>query len=116
MRSGRLHLLHPHSQLIRDILSRFGADPRCRLMRHPTGFDPVRRIHYGQRGSADILGVLSTGRALAIECKTGGAVLMKHQARWRRAFERMNGLYVLAKSVVDVANALAATAQDAGTA
>lgn len=46
------------------------------------------------------------GRFLAIEVKTGRAVQTVEQQTYQRIVEMMGGLYVLARSVEDVAEAL----------
>lgn len=56
-------------------------------------------------GIADIIGCFD-GKALAIEAKVGRNKLTEDQEKFRAAWERAGGLFVLAYSVEDVARAL----------
>lgn len=56
-------------------------------------------------GIADIIGCFD-GRALAIEAKVGRNKLTDDQQKFRAAWERAGGLFVLAYTVEDVARAL----------
>lgn len=58
-------------------------------------------------GSADIVGILPGGRALACECKTGRGELSAEQARFFRAVNAVGGLGFVARSVEDVRRAVA---------
>lgn len=93
------------------ILAAWGAHPRLRFWRQNTGAAMVkgRMVRFGTPGCADILGLIApSGRFLAIECKTATG----RQSEEQRSFERMittfGGLYVLARSLQDVDQALAA--------
>lgn len=57
-------------------------------------------------GCSDILGMLDGGRLLAVECKTGRGELTKGQQAFRKKVERAGGLYVLARSLDDLAHGL----------
>lgn len=57
-------------------------------------------IRFGLPGSADIIGCYQ-GRAVAIECKTVAGRQSESQKRFQAAWERADGLYVLARSVED---------------
>lgn len=92
-----------HEELIDQILLAVGSSPRIRLWKRPVGFDESRRIKYGIKGEADLQGIIAPhGRALAIECKTGSAVLNSDQKKWRAMFERFGGMYIEARSVDQV--------------
>lgn len=67
--------------------------------------DPSRVIRIGPVGRADIIGVVA-GRALAIEVKTATGRLHADQQRWREAFEKVGGLWVLARSPEEAMDAL----------
>lgn len=56
-------------------------------------------------GIADIMGAYC-GRAIAIETKTQTGKLLETQKRFRTAFERAGGLYVVARSPEDALAAL----------
>lgn len=71
----------------------------------PIGTD--RKVYYGVKGEADIQGIIYPGgRALAIEVKTGNAVLSEDQRTWRAMFIKFGGLYIEARSVEDVIKSL----------
>ena len=58
---------------------------------------------YGIPGSADITGLLSTGRRLEIECKPGkGGRLSKKQQEWRQEIEKNNGLYFVCHGIQEL--------------
>lgn len=61
-----------------------------------------RVIRFGQVGSADILGVLSNGRALAVECKVGNNKLSEAQEDWLRRFSEAGGMAIVAYSLDDL--------------
>lgn len=100
--------MHAHSALITAILERFGADPRCRLWKSPTGVasQGERTIRFGLPGSADITGILRGGRRVEIEAKTGAGRQSEQQKRFQAMVEQFGGCYVLARCVGDVEKAL----------
>jgi len=55
----------------------------------------LRRI--GTKGEADVQGILPGGRAIAIEVKTGNGRRTVQQRAWAAAWERLGGLYVVAR-------------------
>lgn len=67
--------------------------------------DPSRVVRVGPAGRADIIGVVA-GRALAIEVKTPTGRLRPDQERWRDEFEKVGGLWVLARSPEEALDAL----------
>lgn len=60
-------------------------------------------ISYGLKGSADIIGLLNTGRFLAVEVKTGMARQTKEQKAFQQMIDKLGGLYIVARSTLDVA-------------
>lgn len=60
----------------------------------------------GMKGVADILGVLPGGRLIAVECKYGSGRLSPEQKLFRDRVTKQGGLFVEARSVADVAEAL----------
>lgn len=65
-----------------------------------------RVIHAGS-DKADIIGIVyPKGRGVAIEVKTGKAVLAPNQKRWKIAFESRGGIYRTARSVEDAVLAI----------
>jgi hypothetical protein len=55
-------------------------------------------------GVADIIGLLPSGRFLAVECKRPGGKQSAEQKAFQTAIERNNGMYVIAKSIEDLKN------------
>ena len=120
-----------HAQLRAGILAEFGSRDDLLLWPNSVGVaitpDLRRVVRYGTPGSADILGVWRqkywsaetinpdgfcpverkwnhvVGQAIAIEVKVGRDVQSKKQKAWQSAFEAMGGIYILARSVEDVA-------------
>ena len=88
-----------------QILIEFGSSPNLFIWKNHTGvarsLDSQRIIKYGLQGSADIIGLISDGRFIAIECKTGSAKQSPKQVKFQLAVERFGGVYILAKSVDD---------------
>ena len=64
------------------------------------------RIKTGEPGWADIIACLPGGRFLAVECKTGTGKLTKKQEQFRVMVENVGGLYVEARSIDDVWDAI----------
>lgn len=105
-----------------EILQAWGSHARVRFARINTGVGwfnkdgPCRRSDKGARpvrfnppGTADIVGLIApSGRMLMIECKSATGAQRDDQASMQTAVESFGGLYVLARSIVDVDVALAA--------
>ncbi|HUS87837.1 MAG TPA: hypothetical protein VMW91_00460 [Desulfosporosinus sp.] len=90
-----------HSALVNETLTLLGVRPDIRIWKNATGTSLSAAgsfIRFGLKGSADILGITSDGRFIAIECKTGNA----KQSKFQRAFEsmilKMGGRYILCRS------------------
>ena len=62
----------------------------------------ARVIQSAPEGTPDLLGVITPGRAFAIEVKTEKGKQRLAQAAWQSAWEKSGGIYVLARSVEDV--------------
>jgi hypothetical protein len=62
----------------------------------------ARVIQSAPEGTPDLLGVITPGRAFAIEVKTEKGKQRLAQAAWQSAWELRGGLYILARSVEDV--------------
>lgn len=63
-------------------------------------------VRFGTTGQADLLGCLR-GRAVAIETKVGKRGLTEKQKKWRAAFVRAGGFYIVGRSVEQVLRELA---------
>ena len=93
-------------QIQSEILDTFGRLPGLRVWRQNVGIaltpDGRRVVAFGQRGSADVSGILNDGRRLEIEVKSARGRQSKHQRAFQTMIEAFNGVYVLARSVDDV--------------
>ena len=68
---------------------------------NPTGaveVRPGRWLHFGKKGSADILGCLPSGRFLAVEVKAPRGRLSPEQERFLAGISDQGGLAVVVKS------------------
>ena len=61
-----------------------------------------RVIQSAPEGTPDLLGVISPGRAFAIEVKAPRGKQRDVQVAWQVAWEKRGGIYVLARSLDDV--------------
>ena len=61
-----------------------------------------RVIQSAPEGTPDLLGVISPGRAFAIEVKTSKGKQGIAQVAWQNAWEKRGGIYILARCVEDV--------------
>jgi len=99
------------AQLVADILHAFAGHPAVRIWRNNTGAARAvggRVIRFGLLGQGDLSGlVMPTGRRLEIECKSPDGRQRPEQKRFQAMIERFGGLYVLARSVEDVNQAIA---------
>ena len=66
----------------------------------------TRWVRYGWVGCSDILGMLTNGRFLAIECKSRTGRLSPEQAAFLDAVNAGGGLGIVARSVDDVIAAI----------
>lgn len=64
-----------------------------------------RTIRYGLPGSPDIVACIK-GRFVGVECKTGSDIVRPNQSRFAAALTAAGGLYIVARSVDDVRDAL----------
>ncbi len=91
-----------------EILRTFGADPRMRLWRANAGVARMGRrvVRFGVPGQADLTGILPGGIRLEVEVKAADGRQTEEQRNYQRMIERFGGVYVLARSVEDVQNAI----------
>lgn len=91
-----------------EILRTFGTRADMRLWRQNTGAATFRgqRVSFGVPGAADISGLLNDGRRIEIEVKSAVGRQSPDQKNYQAMIERFNGIYILARSVADVAEAL----------
>ncbi len=105
-----------------EILKAWGANPRLRFARCNTGVGwfakgkPARKtdpdaypVRFNPEGTADIVGLMApSGRMLMIEVKGPKGKQSDSQKKMQAVVTRFGGLYVVARSVSDVDQALAA--------
>jgi hypothetical protein len=97
--------------LMHDVLEAIGASPLCRVWRNQTGAlpdprTPGRWISFGKKGSADIIGLLCTGRFLAVETKMPKYGQSEDQKKFQAMVEKFGGLYIVGRSVEQVVIAI----------
>lgn len=68
----------------------------------PLHGDQRRAIRSAPDGTPDLLGVMTPGKAFAIEVKTARGQQRDMQKNWQKAWEKRGGIYILARSVEDV--------------
>lgn len=94
-------------QIQNSILKAFATRSDMRLWRNNTGVaitpDGAQVVRYGLPGSADLTGILPDGKRLEIEVKSATGRATGQQGAFARMIERFNGVYILARSVDDVA-------------
>ena len=61
-----------------------------------------RVIQSAPEGTPDLLGVITPGRAFAIEVKAPRGTQRTVQIAWQNAWEKRGGIYILARSLDDV--------------
>lgn len=62
----------------------------------------ARVIQSAPEGTPDLLGVMTPGRAIAIEVKAQRGKQRTVQVAWQNAWEKRGGIYILARSLEDV--------------
>lgn len=100
MRRGSLE---EHNRLVRAIIIALCESRLCIVWENPTGaaYRDGQLIRYGLKGSADITGILITGRRLEIEVKTGNATQQVNQKNYEAMIKKFGGIYIVARSVED---------------
>jgi len=96
----------PHTKLVNDCLG-YLAQRSIYAWSNPTRavYDSKRgawRKMKGGKGVADILGMLPSGRFVAVECKCGKDTLRPDQRAFRDAVAANGGLFILARCVGDL--------------
>ena len=98
------------SAIVAEVLIAVSRLPQTMVWRHNSGKLPDangRWISFGLVGSGDIIGT-HRGWAIAIECKTRSGRLALEQQRFRLAWMRAGGAYIVARSAEDALRGLAA--------
>ena len=76
---------------------------------NPTGavrIAPDRWVHFGKKGSADILGILPGGRFLAVETKAKNGRLSPEQIEFLEKVRGLGGVAIVARSFQELDTAL----------
>ncbi len=91
-----------HSRVVREILARCGARRDCRIWSNNSGMARALThdgmIHFGLKGSADIIGIHEGGTFLAFEVKTGEARQSKAQLAFEKMMRDFGGIYMVVSS------------------
>ena len=97
-------------QIQNEIIREFGTKSWIRIWRQNVGVAHIgnRAIKFGISGQADLTGVLSNGRRIEIEVKSPTGRQTEDQRNFQEIITRFNGIYILAHSVKDVYEKLAA--------
>ncbi len=98
-------------RLQNEILRAFGTKRWMRLWRANTGVAQIgsRVVRFGVPGQADLTGILQLGGigvSLWIEVKSASGRQTQEQVWFQQMVERLGGLYILARSVEDVDDAI----------
>ncbi len=104
------------------ILREFGTRRDMRLWRANVGVARIggprgaggRIVRFGLPGQADLTGILPGGLRLEIEVKGAAGRQTEEQRAFQRMIERFGGVYVLARSVEDVWQAIGSYLRDQG--
>ena len=72
----------------------------------PVGYDKERKIHYGVKGKADLVGICPMpgtnplmGRTFCLETKTKTGIQFAAQRRYEMMVKRWGGFYAVVRSV-----------------
>ncbi len=97
-------------QIQNAILREFGTRPDLRIWRANVGVARIGRhtVRFGIPGQADLTGIAPDGRRLEIEVKSERGRLSENQKRFRDLIRRFRGIHIVARSVHDVYEQLAA--------
>ena len=94
--------------VLNAIIRAYGTRTDCRVWRQNTGAARYGQqvVRFGVPGQADLTGLLADGRRLEIEVKSSTGRQSPAQAAYQAMIERFGGIYILARSVADVADGL----------
>ena len=95
-------------QIQNSIIREFGTKGWLRIWRANVGVARINRrvVRFGVPGQADLSGILYPGVRLEIEVKQQTGRQSQDQKNFQRMVERMGGLYILARSVKEVEDAI----------
>lgn len=93
--------------IMRNIRLAVNRTGRARVVRNNVGLDATSGVRYGLGiGSADLVGMLRSGRVFALEVKSGPGRLTTEQRAWIAAVRRWGGFATVVRSVEDALAAL----------
>jgi len=95
----------PEGQVVRDCLD-YLAIRQIMAWRNNSGSTHGGKVHFGRVGSSDIIGLLPSGRFLAVECKAGRGKLTPEQAQFQAEIRNNGGLAITAYRLGDLIDAL----------
>lgn len=63
-----------------------------------------RYVQFGEKGVADIIGILPGGKFFAVECKSSTGTQTVHQKNFQMNVERSGGVYLIIKDAQHLVN------------
>lgn len=106
--------MNRETALMRNIRLAVNRTGRARLVRNNVGRDQTTHTIYGLGvGSADLVGMLLSGRAIALEVKTDTGRLRDEQKAWLASFRRWGGFAAVVRSIDEAVAAIGRAEQGA---
>ena len=95
----------PEAAVLRGCLAYLRLKNICHW-RQNTGSVKIeeRYVQFGEKGLADIIGILPDGKFLAVECKSAKGTQTIHQRNFQLIVERSGGVYLLVKDAQHLVN------------
>jgi hypothetical protein len=99
--------MNPETALSRNIRLAVNRTGRARLLDNEVGVDTAKGVRYGLGvGSADLVGVLKSGRLFCLEVKTPKGRTTSEQLAWLQSVHRWGGFACVVRSITDAIAAL----------
>ena len=106
--------MNPETALSKSIRLALNRTMRVRLMDNEVGVDTIKGVRYGLgTGSADLVGILKSGRVFCLEVKTPSGRVRPEQNAWLESVRRWGGFAAVVRSLDDAVAALARAEQGA---
>lgn len=97
-----------HARVVSEVLAKCGSRGDCRLWPNNTGIGRGLTgngiVHFGLKGSSDIIGIGRGGLLLCIEVKTGLAQQSPAQKAFQGMIVRFGGLYQVVHDAIEASN------------